>query len=70
MSNDEKNKPQVIPDSGFHQAFIIRTPLPHMQYWPSFIDTIAFFVVWSVWGHRTGDLDTDCDTFLVGAIST
>ena len=56
MPNNEKTKPQVIPDSGFHQAFIVRTrlaheiatPLPHMQYWPSFIDTIAFFVVFNV----------------------
>ena len=55
MPNNGK-KTQVIPDSGFHQAFIVRTmlareiptPLPHMQYWPSFIDTIAFFVVLNV----------------------
>ena len=56
MPNNEKNKAQVIPDSGFHQAFIVRTllareistPLPHMQYWPSLIDTIASFVVLNV----------------------
>ena len=55
MPNNGK-KTQVIPDSGFHQAFIVRTMLareisthlPHMQYWPSFIDTIAFFVVLNV----------------------